>query len=218
MFSGYSRDYLEKHVGYFDDNLNEKKDFKKLLSFEQEFLEKLGDCRNKTIINIFGCFSPPHKGHREALVLAKKLLEQELHRNVIAIVSLAHDSYVSIKRGGTCKCEIDTRIKLTEELFVNDDWVFLDNFPAKGMVGECNFPFLIDRLEKLKQIKGAINTACVIGGDNAGFALAIRESETYSVEVVRENKPSNLCDFTINSNQYAHYSSSKIRNGLLSSR
>lgn len=207
--NGFTMEDVVK-AGYFEDNFHDREIMR--IPFGKPKKDK------RIIIGMSGCFSPMHEGHVHALELTKDYFIRAGYVIVRAIIFPAHDSYVSIKRGGEAKCDIQTRLKQIREFIEqNGGWIDVDDFPATQLPNEVNFPFLIDRLQSYGELFEA-ETAFVVGGDNSHFAYAFSNSKTKIVCVDRENKIEldksrliNVDYHEISENKYHQLSSSSIR-------
>jgi Cytidylyltransferase. len=75
-----------------------------LLDFVQDNEKELA------IIVSTGSFSPMHKGHVDAMNIAKEYVENKLGYQVIqGVMSLSHDNYVAFKNNGIAKSNISIR-------------------------------------------------------------------------------------------------------------
>lgn len=215
--NGFTMEEVVK-AGYFEDNFHDREIMKT-------------DCeRDKEIVlALSGCFSPFHAGHMGALVQAKFYFKKLGYSKVRGILFPAHDSYVSTKRNGEVKCDIDTRLAQIRDFlntFDTERWIMIDKFPAKSLPNEVNFPFLVDRLQAIANwYNPSADTAFVIGGDNSHFAYAFSGSKTKVICVDRSNSialdKSRLIDVDyheIKDNPYHDLSSSKIRQTVLCSQ
>lgn len=230
--SGFSLDFLKSNVGLFEDQLNTEEDFDIIRNdFSGDFLNGFSPCDNCVIVYICGCFNFLHLGHIEALTLTGKYFKENFGVEAKYVITPAHDSYIVEKKGGTGKPNIHERLRKIDELLqilhdkksIDKNQFFVDIVPALRVKGEVNFPFLVDRLEHLKKIYGARYAAFVVGSDNAGFSYAWQNRKnTYFVEVNRNGKftESNYQKVDkyvqIQNSRFSHFSSSKIRSGLLS--
>ncbi len=213
--NGFTMEDVVK-AGYFEDNFHDRE----LMKF---------DCspKKEIVLGMSGCFSPLHNGHVNALMLARDYFMKMGYTSVKAILFPAHDSYVSTKRNGECKCDIDTRLEQIRgflNAFDSVRWISIDSFPAKQLPNEVNFPYLIDRLQAIGEYL-KMETAFVVGGDNSNFAYAFANSKTKFVCVDRENRIHldksrliNVDYHEITDNKYHDLSSSKIRSDLSGKR
>lgn len=211
--NGFTMEDVVK-AGYFEDNFHDR-----------EIMKKGCDRDKEIVLGLSGCFSPFHEGHMNALVLTKNYFKNLGYVKIRAILFPAHDSYVSTKRNGEAKCDIDTRLHQIGDYlntFDHERWIMIDSFPAKKLPNEVNFPFLVDRLEAIKDFyHPKADTGFVIGGDNSHFAYAFSGSKTKVICVDRTNgiplDKSRLIDVDyheIKENPYKDVSSTKIRKGL----
>lgn len=205
-------------AGYFEDNFQDRDLIRNIEN--SAILNKMKTKEKGIIIALSGCFSPLHQGHLNAISLARNHFES-LGFNVIgSILYPAHDSYVNVKQGGKAQCLIKNRLEQIDRLIhlnKEEEFIFVDDFPALALKNEINFPFLIDRLQAYGKHFNC-ETAFVVGGDNAKFAYAFQNSETHIVIVNRKDNVRidySYCTKTkiyrIKDNLYSDLSSTKIR-------
>lgn len=215
LYSEMVNDYTHDEIiqaGYFRDDYDGIDVIKELKGTHFNYIRHQDVCgvEYNMVVALSGCFSPIHAGHIQALTKAKEHYEQ-LGYTVMGVLIPAHDSYVSGKRGGTCRMSaMDRILKIKEYLEVNGiDWIVVDEHPALVMHSELNFPYLIKRLEQLYSSDTKI--AFVFGGDNVEFAYAMSYTEHYSFVV---NRIVNGVDFTDRINTVKNKLDSKNRGEL----
>lgn len=183
MLQNFSFEEIKSLGGYFETDYDPKD---KILLNLPKFDKQKG---YTALIAISGCFSPFHEGHLNALEIAKKELLKRGFDNVKAIIYPAHDSYVSVKKGGEAKNPISERVEQIKSfLGINSSWIFVDDYPAKNLKEEVNFPYLIDRLEGTSFANRFNHTVFVVGGDNFGFVYAMKERRTEGMIIERDKE------------------------------
>lgn len=199
---GYSHEDVVT-AGYFQDNYTNHMDVMTSLYYSQynnSLFHVASKIKPTRIVALSGCFSPIHAGHISALTKAKEHYER-LGERVLGILIPAHDSYVDVKRNGTCKCSaIERIIKIKKYLESHQiDWVVVDEHPALAMKGELNFPYLLTRLNATMP---KTKISFVFGADNVEFVWAMSYSNFDSFVVNRNDSIDRI-----------NNAISKIRNG-----
>lgn len=173
--------------GYFQDNYSSPQIIMDNISskYDDYLYELYSKIQPTIIIAISGCFSPIHAGHIQALKDAKKYYEGIGHV-VMGVIIPANDSYVDIKRNGSCKkLAIERIIKIKQYLEAHRlTWICIDEHPALVWPMEVNFPFLLERLHA-KFPKAELGF--VYGADNSDFIIPLSYSKYHSIIVNRNN-------------------------------
>ena len=171
-----------------------------------------------------GCFSPFHDGHLHSLKLARDFYESQ-GLKVLCVLFPAHDSYVDVKRNGTCRKNAFSRIQYMKKFLEesNETDIIIDEFPALQMPRELNFPFL---MERISHFAPGVKQSFVVGADNQMFALAIKQTSNDTFIIARDgveiSVSSRLESYGMNmenvhivyDNEYSHLSSTLIRNKI----
>lgn len=220
IYNGYPLDYIIK-AGYFDSHADKEANDSSFsfLAQDDPIPQRFRDGRS-IILGISGCMAPMHRGHLEILKKAKEYFLKNGYEHVQAVIYPAHDSYVSTK---TEDYPIQKRLQSILEIIKNEDWIYIDSFPATHLTGEINFPYLVDNLQKLGAWCCA-ETAFVFGEDNAHFTLAFMDSPTIAVCIARNGGyDSSLTNYRIKSvfidqNDFKTASSTAIRNSISAPR
>lgn len=164
IYAGYFDDsYTNKELETIFDSVFEYRDYSKL---------NLKNGAKPMILLLTGCFSPLHEGHINSLHTAKKYIENNTDFYIAgAYISPAHDSYVSVKKNGTAKCNALKRILFAEKLTDDSDYIMVDRWPALYMKEELNFPYIMDKLKYdiENKFKTNVTIGFVFGEDNIGF-------------------------------------------------
>lgn len=214
-------------AGYFDDQYANDHHIKSLLigsDYDDAILYGVNTINPDIIISMSGCFSPFHQGHLNAMVQARALYESKGMR-VMCIFIPANDSYVDVKRNGTCKMTAMERIQYMKKFLEesNERDIVIDEHPALAMPYELNFPYLLNRIEI---IAPNVKQSFVVGADNQLFALALKNMGHDTVVLNRDNTDiiieerlkSHNMDMTavyiINDNQYSNLSSTLVRSSF----
>lgn len=174
-------------AGYFDDKYTlqehdflEKRDFITIENLKDIkcIIEEKGI--TNPVVNFFvGCFAPFHDGHLEAIKLTR-----EMFPNSITLICPAHESY--IKEKGAMYTNGD-RLRSINRLVIRDhlDSVLIETKPFSDFKYEVNFPYILNDLLRKKEIMGDVKINFIMGDDNAGFALALENTDITPIVVER---------------------------------
>lgn len=214
-------------AGYFKDGYTSDAEIKSMLFgsvYDTPIINKYKSIMPDVVVAMSGCFSPIHEGHLNALKTAKEYYESK-GQVVMGIIIPANDSYVDVKRDGSCKCSAIERI-LTIKQCIEDngmDWLVVDEHPALAMPYELNFPHLIERIEYL-----TIDTkiSFVVGSDNQNFAIAMVQGNHDTFVIKRKDDVVDIIDrlsllgertdttIVVEENAYQYLSSSVVRSNI----
>ncbi len=129
-------------------------------------------CLKPAILVMTGCMAPLHKGHLEAMFVARQRLIEEGYDGIFGYIAPDHDNYINTK---TDSQRIDERVKTIHEAIKEIDWLRMDLWPALFAGTSVNFTDVIYRLQAyIKKYVGDIPVFLVAGGDNARFALTFQ--------------------------------------------
>jgi len=140
-----------------------------------------------------GSFSPMHKGHVDAMVIAKKYIEDNLGYQVIqGVMSLSHDGYVAFKNNGIAKLNVGARTEKAYEMTKDEDWITIDRFEGEMVSCPINFSTVLNRVKKYltfhNEAFNNIKVFYIFGSDNAAFSRSFVENEIYqSICIERAN-------------------------------
>lgn len=157
-----------------------------LLDFVQDNEKELA------IIVSTGSFSPMHKGHVDAMNIAKEYVENKLGYQVIqGVMSLSHDNYVAFKNNGIAKSNISIRTDKAYEAIKKEDWLTIDRLEGEMVSCAINFSTVLNRVKNYIQyhnheIKN-IKVFYVFGSDNASFSYAFIDNEDFQSICVERN-------------------------------
>jgi len=219
-------------AGYFEDEYQSKHQLMEMLCdpdspFNDVIVDAIVEKSPDIIISMAGCFSPMHAGHLDAIRLARSFYIDRGY-NPLCVLFPAHDSYVDVKRGGTCKFSAMSRIQYMKKFLEdnNETDIIIDEHPALYMPAELNFPYLMMRLSHFAP---NVKQSFVVGADNQMFALAIKQTEhdTFivsrdSVDItvdsrLQQHGMSNDNIFVVKNSPYSYLSSTLIRDKVMSS-
>lgn len=215
-------------AGYFDDGYESADQIMGMLCADSIYncvlVDAISEKQPDIIVSMSGCFSPFHDGHLHSLKLARDFYESQ-GLKVLCVLFPAHDSYVDVKRNGTCRKNAFSRIQYMKKFLEesNETDIIIDEFPALQMPRELNFPFL---MERISHFAPGVKQSFVVGADNQMFALAIKQTSNDTFIIARDgveiSVSSRLESYGMNmenvhivyDNEYSHLSSTLIRNKI----
>lgn len=162
-----------------------------ILDYKQQYINNKP--KQLAVIVSTGSFSPMHKGHVDAMVIAKKYIEDNLGYQVLqGVMSLSHDGYVAFKNDGIAKLNVGVRTEKAYEMTKNEDWITIDRFEGEMVSCPINFSTVLNRVKKYlafhNEAFNNIKVFYIFGSDNAAFSRSFVENEIYqSICIERAN-------------------------------
>lgn len=215
-------------AGYFEDDYSSNEQVMNMITspsiYNNVLMDAISEQQPDIIVSLSGCFSPFHDGHLHSLRLARSFYAEK-GMKVMCVLFPAHDSYVSLKRNGSCKKDAFSRIQYMKKFLEesNETDIVIDEFPAIQMPSELNFPFL---MERISYFAPGVKQSFVVGADNQMFALAVKQTD-HDVFIVNRDGIEITVNarlaqhgldmenvYVVEDNQYSYLSSTLIRKNI----